>query len=241
MTKDLKSSNQRSPTRTGAVDQFLDKVRNLPPAVRGQSGQYSRIGFIIDATASRQTTWDMASQVQGEMLDTLSGINIPLSLQVLWFRGFQELKKTPWSSDGKKLAQLMSAVSCQAGQTQIERSLREILRQSRQQQIRAAVFIGDCCEEPEKPLLELAGKLALVNTPLFVFQEGHNQTASAVFDKICARSGGAWCQFSQSSPGMLLELLSAVAIFATGGAAALAQLPSPRHPETRQLLEQIKV
>ena len=44
------------------VQQFLSKVASLPKT----SGD-ARLIFSLDATASRQSTWDVASQLQNEM------------------------------------------------------------------------------------------------------------------------------------------------------------------------------
>lgn len=237
MAKDLTQSRKRTDLSRSKVDSFLAEVESLPPAAR-DPGQAARLAFVIDATASRQPTWDMASQVQAEMLDSVQRIG-GLEMQVLWFRGFGELKKTPWSRNGLQLARLMSGVSCKAGQTQIERCLRELLRQSGEQQINAAVYVGDCCEEPEAVLFQLAGKLGVINTPLFVFQEGRNARAARIFEQLSARSSGVYCQLDQSSPELLKELLGAVACFATGGKRALKSLPPAKHKEARYLLEQL--
>ena len=48
-----------------AVDGFVNQIRELPQRSAGlQSG---RLLFAIDATASREATWDLATSVQGEM------------------------------------------------------------------------------------------------------------------------------------------------------------------------------
>ncbi len=237
MAKDIKQGSKSGELTKGKLDQFLAEVNNLPPAVRS-GAKPARLAFVIDATASRQPTWDMASQLQGEMLQSARK-NGEMYLQVLWFRGFGELKKTPWSADGTQLARLMSGVTCKAGQTQIERCLRELLRQSGEQQINAVVYVGDCCEEPANKLLQLAGKLGLINTPLFIFQDGQNPRAAQVFEQMSKRSGGAFCQLDHTSAELLQELLNAVASFATGGKQAVKSLPPARHKATRHLLEQL--
>ena len=46
------------------IDAFLEKMRSTPSASTSTQG---RLIFAMDATMSRQPTWDMALQVQAEM------------------------------------------------------------------------------------------------------------------------------------------------------------------------------
>ncbi|MBL4581974.1 MAG: hypothetical protein JKY29_09165, partial [Gammaproteobacteria bacterium] len=58
------------------VQQFLSKLASLPKT----SGD-ARLIFSLDATASRQGTWDVASQLQNEMFlsaQSLGGLNVQL-------------------------------------------------------------------------------------------------------------------------------------------------------------------
>ena len=222
---------------SGKVDQFLAQVDSLKPVVQDGTTR-PRLAFVIDATASRQHTWDCASQLQGEMLQAVEHLG-GLEIQVLWFRGFSELKKTPWLGDGTRLANMMSGVTCRAGKTQIERSLRQLLRESSEHPVRACVYIGDACEEPSATLFKLAGQLGLKGTAIFMFQEGQDQRAAEVFERISQLSGGVYCRFDQQSADMLRELLGAVAAYAAGGKTAVQQLPAPKHRIATQLLEQL--
>ena len=49
---------------SSAVDDFTREVANLPKAAGGGRG---RLLFAMDATASREPTWDVATTQQGEM------------------------------------------------------------------------------------------------------------------------------------------------------------------------------
>jgi hypothetical protein len=53
-------------TTNALVDQFLAKAEKEPI-------QRKRLNFAIDATASRQPTWDAAAQVQGQMFLVVIG------------------------------------------------------------------------------------------------------------------------------------------------------------------------
>src|SRR5436189_297054 len=99
------------------VDAFVEEVGRLPARTSGTRG---RLLFAMDATASREPTWDHACGIQGEMFvaaEALGGLDVRLA----FYRGFDEFKVSRWTSDGRELARLMSAVRCLAGRTQIGR------------------------------------------------------------------------------------------------------------------------
>ena len=63
------------------VTAFLSKVAATPVSKR--AGERGRLIFALDATASRQPTWDRACQTQGEMFEattSLGGLEIQLAL-----------------------------------------------------------------------------------------------------------------------------------------------------------------
>ena len=152
---------------SSAVDAFVRDVGRLP-ATSGRAGR-GRLLFGMDATASREPTWDHACSIQGEMFvaaDALGGLDVRLA----FYRGFDELKVSRWTSDGRELARLMSAVRCLAGRTQIGRLLRYAGDQRRETRLDAVVFVGDCCEEDVDQVGHDAGQLGLLGLPVFVFQ-----------------------------------------------------------------------
>lgn len=64
------------------------------PAVRPASGRPGRLIFAIDATASRQPSWDRACQLQGEMFLAVRDVG-GLAVSLAYYRGFQEFAATP--------------------------------------------------------------------------------------------------------------------------------------------------
>ena len=203
---------------SSAVDAFVRQVGSLP-ANSGNAGR-GRLLFGMDATASREPTWDHACSIQGEMFvaaDTLGGLDVRLA----FYRGFDELKVSRWTSDGRELARLMGAVRCLAGRTQIGRLLRYAGDQRREGRLDAVVFIGDCCEEDVDRVGHEAGQLGLLGLPVFVFQEGQDRVASRLFPQIAKLTRGAYCKFDRNSPDQLKRLLGAVAAYAAGGREAL--------------------
>ncbi|MCY4656329.1 MAG: VWA domain-containing protein [Gammaproteobacteria bacterium] len=219
------------PTQRTSVDQFLSQVEKLPK----KSDEAARLIFGLDATASREPMWDLATQLHNELFNTASEIN--LEVQLVYYRGFNEFHVSKWSKNAGELRQEMTRVRCLGGMTQINRFLNHVQREASSERLRAAVFIGDACEESPTEILSVAGQLGLMQIPIFAFQEGHDLRATQVFSGMAARSGGAHIPFAPGSAQELRELLNAVAQFASGGLAAIAKL---KGPVGIRLLQQLK-
>jgi hypothetical protein len=206
-----------------AVAEFLRKVESLPQ-VRPASGRRGRLLFGIDATASRQPSWDRACRLQGEMFLATRDLG-GLAVSLCYYRGFMEFAATPFLTDAAELARRMSGVQCLGGQTQILRVLRHGLAETRREKVNALVFVGDAVEEEVDPLCHAAGELGMRGTPVFVFHEGADPAAGRAFRQMAQVSGGAYAPFDSASAEALRDLLRAVAVFAAGGRAALVRLP----------------
>lgn len=208
---------------SAAVADFLKKVESLPQ-VRPASGRRGRLLFAIDATASRQPTWDRACRLQGEMFLATKDLG-GLAVSLCYYRGFMEMAATPFLTDAEDLARRMSAVQCLGGQTQILRVLRHALAETKRERVNAVIFVGDAVEEEVDPLCHAAGELGMRGTPVFVFHEGSDRIAGNAFRQIAQVSGGAYAPFDSASADALRELLRAVAVYAAGGREALTRLP----------------
>lgn len=190
------------------------------PALRPAGGR-GRLIFALDATASREPTWDHACRLQGEMFEAAAALG-GLDVQLVFYRGFDECKASRWLGAAAELHRAMRSVSCAGGETQIARVLAHALREARLEKVNALVFVGDAMEERPDELNRLAGDLGLLGVPIFVFHEGGDETAGAAFRQIARLSGGAYCAFDVGSADQLRQLLGAVAAFAAGGRQALA-------------------
>jgi len=226
------------PDNQGRVEAFLRQVAALGPRPAG-AGQRGRLVFALDATASRQPTWDRAQHIQAEMFSAAGSLG-GLEVQLVFYRGFRECKASSWVSDGRTLLEKMTAVTCLGGQTQIGRVLAHARSQAQQGRVNAVVFIGDACEEDPDPLCHIAGELGLLKVPVFLFQEGGDPVAGRIFQQIARLSGGAWCPFDSSSAQQLKDLLSAVAVYAAGGRRALRDWSQGRSDAVRRLTHQIR-
>jgi hypothetical protein len=218
---DDKSEPKQVPAaaKNAEVDAFLRQVAAMPAAKPG-AGK-GRLVFALDATASREPTWDRACKLQGEMFEATAALG-GLEVQLVFYRGFDECKASRWLSSAPDLHRAMRAVFCVGGQTQIARILGHATKAARAGQVSALVFVGDAMEESLDELVGLAGELALLNVPAFVFHEGGDPIAARAFKEIARVTRGAYCPFDSASAEQLRALLGAVAAYAAGGRRALA-------------------
>jgi hypothetical protein len=205
-------------SNTADVQAFLDRLARTPTVKT--SGGKGRLIFALDATASREPTWDRACQLQGEMFQETAALG-GLEIQLVFYRGFGECKASSWVDNGGDLVRRMTGVKCLGGQTQIEKVLRHATRESEKRRVNALVFVGDCMEEDVDVLCHLAGKLGVLGVPAFMFQEGQEPVAMRAFKQIAKLTNGAYCSFDTSSARQLRDLLKAVAVYAAGGRMAL--------------------
>ena len=226
-----------APRSSGAeVADFLARVSTTAPVSSGGRG---RLIFAMDATMSRQPTWDLALGLQADMFHAVKEAG-GLDVQLVYFRGFGETRASQWVSDPDALARLMTRVSCQGGYTQIRKVLTHARRESERNKVNAVVYVGDCMEEDIDELCQRAGALRLLGTPMFLFQEGRDQKAERAFKEIARLTRGAYCHFDAGSARQLRQLLAAVAVYAAGGHKALRDYGKATNSDAVvRLLEQL--
>jgi len=214
------------------IDAFLRQAK----AVAMTRAAGGRLILALDATMSRQPTWDMACALQAEMFDAVGKAG-SLGVQLVYFRGLSECQASKFVSDTEALKRLMSGISCRGGNTQIGKVLGHALKETATGKVDALVYIGDAMEEQLQDLAEKAGHLGLRGVPVFVFQEGRDRIAEKAFKEIARLSKGAWFRFDRDSAATLAKLLSAVAVFATGG---LKALEARGRPEDQLMIESMR-
>jgi len=213
---------------TTAADRFLagKKAQTRP-----------RLIFALDATASRQPTWDMAVRLQAEMFREVAVTLAALDVQLLYYRGIEgfdgECKASRWTVP-TQLTAIMQTVKCRAGETQIGKILAHVRNEHQELPVGAVVFVGDACEENGDALVNRA---RLMGPPAFMFQEGDDRDVEKVFRAIAAVSKGAYARFDSSAAQQLAALLKAALAFVTGGVAALA---TRKDEASIKLLSQLK-
>jgi hypothetical protein len=221
MTRQVGKEGDLKPlSRKAEIDAFLERARALGPRRDGGRG---RLAFALDATMSRQPTWDMACRLQAEMFEETAAVG-GLDVQLVYYRGMSECAASKWVSDPSRLGRLMQRIHCEGGQTQIKRVLEHVQRESKAQKVHALVFVGDCMEEPIDEVCAAAGKLGMLGVPVFLFQEGDDAVAERAFKEIARHTKGAWCPFDAGAAQQLRELLRAAAAYAAGGHKALSDL-----------------
>ena len=231
-----KDDHLPSKSTISEITAFLDKVANIP--VDKKPGQRGRLIFALDATASRQPTWDRASHIQAEMFSETAALG-GLEVQLCFYRGFGEFSHSPWYSRSDDLLKRMMRVFCLGGLTQIRKVLKHAIKEAKKQKVQALVFVGDCVEEDVDRLCRLGGELGLLGVPVFLFHEGNDRRAEQAFEQIARLSNGACCPFNADSPQQLKELLSAVAVYVAGGRRALQDFSKGKADVVRLLVHQI--
>ena len=221
----------------GDISAFVQQMRQMAPIT--DTGTRGRLIFAMDATMSRQPTWDMAMGLQADMFHQVAEIG-GLDVQLVFFRGFGECRSSKWVSNPDALARLMTQVQCRGGHTQIGRVLRHARGEMEREKVSAMVYVGDCMEENVDDLCVIAGELGLLGMPVFLFQEGHDSVAERAFREIARLTRGAYCRFDMGAAQQLRELLSAVAVYAAGGQKALEDLSRDRGGGAQLLLEQMR-
>src|SRR5450631_2360749 len=219
------------------IEAFIERVRGLGPAATG--GKRGRLVFALDATMSRQPTWDSACALQADMFREAASIG-GLDIQLIYFRGLSECRASGWVAGSDKLAGLMSAIDCRGGHIQIAKVLNHARQEHAKQKVQALVFVGDAMEEAIDDLCVAAGALGIVGVPVFMFQEGSDPVAESAYREIARLSRGAYCRFDTGAASQLGELLRAVAAYAAGGIKALSDLSARKAGPARMLLAQLR-
>ncbi|HLX02198.1 MAG TPA: hypothetical protein VKS80_08760, partial [Trinickia sp.] len=102
------AEQSKSATPTAAsraeIDAFLNRVSSLAPSTgRG------RLIFGLDATMSRQPTWDQACRLQANMFREAAAVG-GLAIQLIYYRGLAECRASPWVAEPERLGNLMSRI-----------------------------------------------------------------------------------------------------------------------------------
>jgi len=175
------------PATESEIASFLAKVEALPKLPQ-QAGKRGRLIFALDATQSREPTWDQAAQIQAEMFDATAALG-GLDIQLAHYGGIGGFDASPFLADARSLRERMLAVRCLPGRTQIARLLDHARAATQAQRVNALVFIGDAVEEEPGALFDRAGALSLLGLPVFLFHEGTSLEVRRIFERIAELTG----------------------------------------------------
>jgi hypothetical protein len=229
VTRTGKGVAQGETSSAGEIANFLKSAKNTNPAGAG------RLVFALDATMSRQPTWDRAMTIQASMFDAVGKAG-GLSVQLVYFRGYGECRASKWVMNANALRDLMTGIECRGGQTQIGKVLSHIKSETAKGKVSAMVFIGDAMEENIDTLCQRAGEIGLMGTRCFFFQEGNDSLTAMAYKELARLTSGAYFKLGPNSAKELAELLGAIAIYAKGGFTALT---NSNRPSDRILLEKL--
>jgi hypothetical protein len=212
-------NNQISIKQDSILKRAINRYKTHAAAKRGV-----RIGFIIDATASRRRTWEEAQVIQARMFKATQDISA-LNLRLVHYGG-ETVTDNGWEKDVKKIAAHMAAVRCARGLTQINDALRLFLDEAPENRADAIILIGDSFEEDSDDAAHLTTQLKRKGIKIFSFIDGNDLAATAIFEKLATKTGGTFAQFGDDLP--LAALCEGVALLATGGRKALNRLKNEK-------------
>ena len=92
--------------------------RLAQPGAQPAQPARARLIFGMDATASRQPSWDLACTTVAAMFDAAGKVG-GLDVQLCHFGGMTPPRAGPWVADARQLVTVMTMVTCRAGITQI--------------------------------------------------------------------------------------------------------------------------
>jgi hypothetical protein len=218
MSRDITKRPGGITTATAQPTKPLSRVQAFLAREKAAGEVAPKLIFALDATGSRQPTWDQACELQASMF-TAAGNHIRARL--VYYRGNEFQAPGEWFNS-VTLATKMRGITCRAGMTQIAAVLRHAL-DAVEPKLKGVVFIGDAMEGDEADeLYELAGMLGTKKIPVFMFQEGDSESVGRIFAEIARLSGGAHCRFDAGSADQLKELLWAIGSYAASTASGNA-------------------
>jgi len=237
--KDQDISTDTKPVQVSSRQALMKGLLGMAPMPTNKELRPPRLIFALDATASREPTWEMACKVQREMFKAVGG-----GLQVqLVFYGGKKCQAGPWVGTADELSNMMMRITCETGFTQIRKVLSHAVKEAQNGKLKGLVFVGDCYEEEPQELAKGAQALGNLGVPCFVFQEGTSEAVCTdypsvehVFRQIANLSKGAYGRFDAGAADQLARLLDAVAAYAAGGIEALS---NRRDEAAVKLLEQL--
>jgi hypothetical protein len=227
------SNIQKIPASSSSaeIEAFLTRARAV--AIEGVGR--GRLIFGLDATASRQPTWDQACHLQAQMFEEVAATG--LEVQLIYYCGSSECRASSWVTNPRRLGELMSKIHCVTGHTQIKKVLDHVDRENASKKVGTLVFVGDATEEAPDALCDAVGKLGLRGVPALMFQEGDDPACERAFREIARLSGGAFARFTPGAAHELGQLLRAAAAYAAGGVKSLEARPGAG---ATKLLQQLK-
>lgn len=206
----------RSSTAKGALRRALERFA----AREAERRRVTRLGFLIDATASRAATWEQAQAAQAQMFRSVRKLG-RLAVRLVHFGGGQ-LADDGWFDDPRSAADAMARVRCQSGVTQILPGFAAFLGAPSEKRPSVVILIGDSFEEDAREAERLGAALRHEGIRVFSFLEGRDTRAQSAFRALADATGGRFAALGADLP--LDALCEGVALLAAGGDQAVQRL-----------------
>lgn len=187
---------------------------------RRRSKRPVRIGFLIDATASREESWEQAQIIQARMFKSVLALR-KFEPRLVHFGGFK-IRDHGWCDKADKVAAEMAKVQCVGGITEINGGLQAFLGEG--EKADAIIIVGDSFEEERDE--GLINEFRKKGIRLFCFQEGKDVIAREAFSWMAEQTNGSYARFGDELP--LSDLCEGVALLAAGGKLSLANLKNEK-------------
>ncbi|MCB9959692.1 MAG: VWA domain-containing protein [Rhodospirillaceae bacterium] len=171
-----------------------------------------RIGFIVDATASRSKTWEQAQTIQARMFRATAAGSV-MALRLVHFGG-GHVTDHGWSKDARAIAANMAKTGCVSGLTCHLRALTLFADDPPADMPTALIVTGDCFEEDLAGIERVGKALAAKKVRVFTFLEGNDWTAETAFKRLAELTGGRFARFGKELP--LGDLCEGVALITRG-------------------------
>jgi len=214
----------------------LPLMQGLQAAQKPKPQGAGRLIFAMDATGSRAASWSKALIAQSAMFEAVAATG-GLSVQLVYFGG-GHCRSSKWVSDARQLSDLMHAVTCESGSTQIERVFDHVIGESKSGRVAALVYVGDAIEERLTTLTTQAKRLGGLGVRGFFVQEGDYSDVEQAYRQLAKSMSGGFARLGPNAVDDLKQFLSAVAVYAAGGKAALTARAA-RDGASQRLLAQL--
>ena len=231
----LRPDEQPRRRRGGIRRQGRMPCANGPP-----SAGRGRLVFALDATMSRQPTWDLACRLQGEMF-TRDGADRRARRPARLFSRPRRVQGVEMGVRcGSRLGALMTRIDCRGGNTQIGTGPRPCHRGDAPRAASGAWSSSatrwrrtiDGCAPRRASSLSLG-------VPVFVFQEGRDPSPNGRSARSRESAAAPGARFDAVVRTELAALLRAVAAYAAGGRRRPRGAVRPRRGGARLLLQQM--
>ena len=120
------------------IDDYISELSGKPAS----SAARGSLVFALDATGSREPTWDLAVDLQSKMFSEVAALG-GLDVKLIFYRGTgrdAECSASGWIGDPARLAGFMGNIRPRAGITQLAKVLDHTIRESGPAQDQRADF-----------------------------------------------------------------------------------------------------